>query len=628
MNISVLGDERPIVYAAEELEKYLTKISVDAEIKLGLFSDFDGVEKEESTDTDSFIIDIENGKGIIAGSNPRSVLYGAYTYLKKFGIRWVRPGIDGEYIPEKINDVKDVKVEETASYTYRGLCGAGALKIENLLEEVEWAARMGYNRLFIELVDASVIFERWYNKPSNPNRKVTPITKEQIAEFFDMVGDEVLKRGMIYQRAGHGFMCEPFGINVKDWGAEVEKGFELSDEMKEVLPLINGKRQLQNNTPMITNFCFSNKKARDKVVAYTTEYAKAHPEVEELQFWLADGYNNHCECEECSKKLPTDFYVMMLNELDEAFTKKGVKSKIVLLSYVELLWPPISEKLKNPDRFIMMFCPITRSNSISYKAEDPAGRDMFLPEFKRNDIDWPMSAAENLAFLREWQKTQPAIRGYFEFGYHFYWRLHTDFSFYNSAKILCEDVSYLEKAGLDGMITCQGTRAYSPTGLGLYSYAETLWNKDRNFDEIANEYLEASFGDKWEFVKKYLQTLSEVSEYSQNRYYPDVPGVYVKKRCQWTREFIENTLKDRTVKAAHPVWEASWKYLNYYAEFLTRFTYVLEALDAGNLEDAKKYNDDMATYLYSIEDEVQPVFDVDSVINRYKFVISRLEQEK
>ena len=84
---------------------------------------------------------------------------------------------------------------------------------------------------------------------------------------------------------------------------------------------------------------------------------------------------------------------------DEELTKEGLDTKIMGLSYVELLWPPIKERLKNPDRFGIMFCPITRSCAVSYKMEDPYNRDLMLPKFERNNIDWAMSAAENFAFL-------------------------------------------------------------------------------------------------------------------------------------------------------------------------------------------------------------------------------------
>ncbi len=49
-----------------------------------------------------------------------------------------------------------------------------------------------------------------------------------------------------------------------------------------------------------------------------------------------------------------------------------------------------------------------------------------------------------------------------------------------------------------------------------------LWDKNKKIDDIAKEYLQFAFGEDWEFVQKYLATLSEVSEYSEHRYYSDV----------------------------------------------------------------------------------------------------------
>ena len=63
---------------------------------------------------------------------------------------------------------------------------------------------------------------------------------------------------------------------------------------------------------------------------------------------------------------PADWYVRMLNEMDAAFTAHDISGKIVFLAYVDLLWAPEQEQLANPDRFILMFAPITRSYSRSY----------------------------------------------------------------------------------------------------------------------------------------------------------------------------------------------------------------------------------------------------------------------
>ena len=105
-----------------------------------------------------------------------------------------------------------------------------------------------------------------------------------------------------------------------------------------------------------------------------------------MHFWLADGSNNHCECELCRDTRPSDFYVQMLNELDEMLTARGLKTRIVFLIYVDLLWPPEQEKIANPDRFILMFAPITRTYS---EPSRWTGTLPELPPFERNKLDVP-----------------------------------------------------------------------------------------------------------------------------------------------------------------------------------------------------------------------------------------------
>ena len=98
-------------YAAEELKKYLrmmmpeggdVKIAYNPEardgFRLGLMSDFSlDTSDAENTELDDIIyIDCDECGGIIAGSNPRSVLLAVYEYLRQLGCRWLFPGVDGE----------------------------------------------------------------------------------------------------------------------------------------------------------------------------------------------------------------------------------------------------------------------------------------------------------------------------------------------------------------------------------------------------------------------------------------------------------------------------------------------------------------------------------------------------
>ena len=59
---------------------------------------------------------------------------------------------------------------------------------------------------------------------------------------------------------------------------------------------------------------------------------------------LADLRRNHCECEECQKKRPSDWYMMILNEVDEMMTKKGLSTIIQLSAYVDIMFAPETER--------------------------------------------------------------------------------------------------------------------------------------------------------------------------------------------------------------------------------------------------------------------------------------------
>ena len=130
----------PVVdFAAEELKKYLRMMMPEAGeifikydpavkdgLRLGVMADF-ALDTSEASDIvldDIIHIDTDGENGIIAGSNPRSVLLAVYRYLQENGCRWLFPGIDGEYIP--MRDVRPTKYHRMADMRYRGQCNEGA----------------------------------------------------------------------------------------------------------------------------------------------------------------------------------------------------------------------------------------------------------------------------------------------------------------------------------------------------------------------------------------------------------------------------------------------------------------------------------------------------------------------
>jgi hypothetical protein len=204
------------------------------------------------------------------------------------------------------------------------------------------------------------------------------------------------KRGMIFHGVGHGWTCEPFGIPGLGWDDQI---YHVPPESVQYLAMVNGKRELWHGVPLNTNLCYSNQIVRDLVTDEIVKYAEDHSATDILHFWLADGSNNNCECDECIKQRPSDFYVQMLNELDAKLTAKGISTKVVFLIYVDLLWPPISNRIENPDRFILMFAPITRTYSESFKPGDTLPE---IPSYERNKLEFPKDVDKSVAFLKAW----------------------------------------------------------------------------------------------------------------------------------------------------------------------------------------------------------------------------------
>ena len=92
MTIHALHNTEPLLYAKDELNKYLSMIDPSFQLKgngisLGYLRDFGLSEAEIGDKTLDDVIDVSviDSQGYIAGSNDRSVLMGVYDLLKSLG---------------------------------------------------------------------------------------------------------------------------------------------------------------------------------------------------------------------------------------------------------------------------------------------------------------------------------------------------------------------------------------------------------------------------------------------------------------------------------------------------------------------------------------------------------------
>lgn len=503
---------RTVVFAESELKKYwkLLTGSKDCEILL---------ENEnlssENVFSESYSVDVKNGKGLIKGRNARSVLLGVYHFLREAGCRFLYPGIEGEYIPSVPGENVTVCLNFTPKYRHRGITIEGSCSVEQVLDLVDWSVKNGFNSYFIQFRTGYTFFERWYYHNFNPYREKEFFDDEKAEEYNEKIREAMALRDMIYHAVGHGWTCEPLGISSRGW----EDGVAVPEEYRTYLAQIDGKRGFFKGVPLNTNLCYSNPEARKLMIEEILSYLGKRKDVDVLHVWLGDNWNNYCECDKCREKTPSDWYLILLNELDAELTKRGIGTKIVFLCYFELLFPPKQERFINKDRFILMFAPITRTYTASYASETEKAKAIPLKDLVLNKFKPPVSVTENISYLYAWKKIFDGDS--FVFDYPLMWDGCKDYGGIVLAKTIFGDVGALKKMGLNGYISCQLQRNFFPTGFCMYVLGRTLYEDGLTYEEIKEDFFRHAFQESAEEIYAMLEQISSYKIYAYMR--NDVP---------------------------------------------------------------------------------------------------------
>ena len=517
--IRYIGADETIAFAASELARYLSAMigctfapERAGEYKagspgfwLGLAGSFGKAVPARIAGTgsifdDAVFVSSKKRHVILAGANARSVLYAAYRCLEEMGCRWFRPGGHGERVPAIADPLTaPIRICETPSARHRVICIEGSCSEEHVRNMLDYSAKRGFNAYMIQFRNAFTFWDRWYSaeNPAGPE-KFTPAKADAICA---RIKKEALRRGLLLHTVGHGWTCEPFGISGNEWKPTTQK---IPPSARKYFAEIKGKRELWGGIPLNTNLCYSRKEVRTIMARAVAGYAASHRDEKVVHVWLGDGMNNNCECPGCQKALPADFYVMLLNEIDRLLSAGCLETRIVFLAYVDLLWAPLKQRLANPDRFILMFAPITRSYSRAFlDAKGPKEKAM---PFKRNELTFPRSPEANLKLLSEWRR---AFKGdCVDFDYHLWGDWILDPGQVKAARVLHADLAGLERLGMRGFISCQSQRPFYPTGLLMEIMGRTLWDKTAGFDRLADEYFKDLFGGQGAGVRKYLENIS------------------------------------------------------------------------------------------------------------------------
>ena len=609
MEISVQYDSagpQALAFAAAELKDYLERmLAEEAGVWPAVLTVRPGGGPSEP---DRFLVRLTPEGGNITGSSGRAVLLGVYDLLRRLGCRFLSPGRENESVPAVRREELALDYAHQASFYHRGVCIEGANSRENVLDFIDWLPKAGFNSFFLQFKVPYTFYARWYHHERNPLLTRSPYGPADAAADMERAERELRRRGLLLHKVGHGWTGEVLGYETAAW----EEARPLSEEKRGFAAMVNGRRELYLNIPADTNLCLSNPDAEEHFEHLVVEYAKKNPDVDCLHIWLADEYNNVCECGQCCRTTPSDQYVRLLNRIDRRLTAEGLNTRLVFLLYQELLWPPVKERLQNPERFVLMFAPISRTFGESYRLGD--GRLRPLPAYVRNRIALPVDLEENLAFLREWQKQ---FRGdSFVYDYPLGRAHYGDFGYLHIARVIHGDVRKLDQLGLNGYISCQELRAGLPNTLPNYVMGRVLLDRDAGIEELIDEYFSAAYGDRWELARECLWSLSDL----QMCDYLNGKGP---RRDAAAAERLERVVAccarfraelARRVPGDDPVREGFWSRLDYHLEFTALLARAMGCLVRGENAQGEEAWELMREFICRGEERFQPWLDVYRVL--------------
>lgn len=498
--------------AREECRKYFTALCGEEHaIELRVDPAVGGADTDPALD-DGWQIDVCDGKGQIIGLNERSLLLAVYRFFVLAGCRFLAPG--KEWVPRKKKEEICVCVREFPKNRYRGVVIEGSSSLEDALRMIDHAAKNGMNSYFIQGFNGYPFFKRFYEEQGYPTRDGRPFNYAVADQYCSELEKAVKSRGMFLHSVGHGFHLLAVGCEKYGWDpAEDAAAEKCRDRLAEK----DGRRGFFRNVPINTNLCYSDPAVRRIFAEKVADYAQSHPRTDYLHVWLADGLRNHCECARCRKKTASDWYILLLNDVDRVLTDRQIPTKIVFLIYTDLLPPPETERIGNENRFVLMFAPISRSYLRSYTDVDGKiqSEEADYKTFPRNKTPLFTSVETNLVYLKKWR--QIFHGDIFSFEYYLMWDCYKNFGMQQLSSVAIRDAEALPALGMRGIFSCQVQRSFFPDGFLLYALARAMLEPHLDYHAAALDYYSCFYGKKGAAIAQKLCELCDEKMFAYNR---------------------------------------------------------------------------------------------------------------
>jgi len=546
---------------------------------------------------------------ILTGSNERSVLFAAYRWLQALGAQWVRPGKEGEFLPSiAVPALDGWDIHEKAGARHRGIVIEGTCFIEQVLELIDWMPKLRANAYMLQFRTSAFFWRRWADRTdSRVIKNPRVLSMDECMDLDNSVVQALQDRGLLLHRVGHGWTSAAVGYESAGW----EQGEPVSEAIRPFIAEVNGKRDWFKGVPINTELCYSNPEARKLLIDEILHYAAAHPEVDVLHFWTSDDMNNWCECANCAHLQPSDWYIGLANELSPRLAEINPGMKLVVLCYVDTVWPPTKIAPESiGDNVTFMFAPITRCYAHGMLDKRCTCGEVAAP-FARNHGTLPRANEGYAAILKAWQDYLPAGTDSFSFDYHLLWSFPQDLIASDFSRMLRDDVLQYLRAGVDGILNCQTQRTSLPTALAQVAMHEYLWNPKLTVKELESAFFPAAFGPDAPLAQEFLTAYTKATGACAhlNEWWQHL----TKRRTKAVRRVLADylpLLRDALADCTHPVWRTSLKLLVHYIRYEQLLWRALETRVQGDKAKSRAQLQQVIDFLLRTEPQVYRWVDV------------------
>lgn len=127
------------------------------------------------------------------------------------------------------------------------------------------------------------------------------------------------------------------------------------------------------------NFCVTNPEALELCVKRAARLAsRLYGSEPTFYFWMDDGRDTHCSCENCKKYSPSEQQLIVVNAMLAQIRKTVPNAKMSYLAYFDSIVPPV--KIKPANGVFLEYAPFEKYTAVGDGAEEKKARERKMLE--------------------------------------------------------------------------------------------------------------------------------------------------------------------------------------------------------------------------------------------------------